>query len=97
MRTRPASSLQCGASKSCEELIELAVLKYSSAIETFANVSEEAKAELIASAVKLHNKARNLAAQYLCELRAILKACAGWILSACGGDKPKVLSVVITA
>lgn len=83
------------------ELLDLARsllswLSSSSAIETFANVSEETKAELIASAVKLHNKARNLAAQSLSEIRAILKACAGWILSACGGDKPKVLSVVIT-
>ncbi len=71
-------------------------LSSENAIETFTTASDETKAELIASAVKLHNKARNLAAQPLCEVRAILKACAGWILSLCGGDKPKVLSVVIT-
>lgn len=58
--------------------------------------SEQMKVELVTAAVKLHNKGRNLTAQSLSEVRSILKASAGWILSIFGGDKPKVLSIVIT-
>jgi len=60
--------------------------------------SEQMKVELVTAAVKLHNKGRNLSstAQSLAEVRSILKASAGWVLSIFGGDKPKVLSIVIT-
>lgn len=68
----------------------------SSISEMMEETTEQAKVELVTAAVKLHNKGRNLTAQSLAEVRSILKASAGWILSIFGGDKPKVLSIVIT-
>lgn len=66
------------------------------ASDEYESSNDITRSEMLTSAVKLHNKARNLSMQSLGELRAILKASAGWILSIYGGEKPKVLAVVIT-
>jgi hypothetical protein len=77
----------------------LTLLKhYSSrdAIEEFESCDHEQKAKMLALAVKLHNKARNLTNLAYISIRTYLKASAGWILSLYGGDNVKVLTSVIT-
>lgn len=78
-----------------KEAVEL-LSWYSStaAIDEFEDSSDSTKSEMLALAVKLHNKARNLTSQAHGTIRTCLKATAAWMLSIYGGDKSKVLSAV---
>ena len=66
------------------------------AVEEYESYNDSNKADMLALAVKLHNKARNLTSSTYSDVRTKLKATAAWMLSLYGGDKSKVFSVVIS-
>ena len=63
--------------------------------QVLSSIAPDKKNDIMGIAVKLHNKARNLAATTQLEMKSVLKACAAWLLYHCGEDKIKVLSTVI--
>ena len=94
--------LRGGANNSLiQDLVQLSqklLLHFSSnnAIAEFERCNEKERTENLTLAVKLHNKARNLSSPSHAQIRAHMKAAAAWMLALYGGDKCKVLSVVIT-
>lgn len=59
------------------------------------SLSDKQKSSHLELAVKLHNKARNLVAAPLTEVRTLLKATSAWMLTLYGGEKAKTYVAAI--
>jgi len=59
------------------------------------SLSDKQKSSHLEIAVKLHNKARNLVAAPLTEVRTLLKATSAWMLTLYGGEKAKTYVAAI--
>ena len=59
------------------------------------SLSDKQKSSHLEIAVKLHNKARNLVAVPLTEVRTLLKATSAWMLTLYGGEKAKTYVAAI--
>lgn len=78
--------------------ISLRLLNWFSSLDAADEVyslSDKQKSSHLEIAVKLHNKARNLVAAPLTEVRTLLKATSAWMLTLYGGEKAKTYVAAI--